>query len=312
METELVILREQMTSFLLLLGIGYLFAKTRLIQGSVIDAIPVLVMRYILPAMLLAKLPIAGTVDQLLRMGWVLLAIALMFAIHMLFAYLSGRLMQLQQPTMNVHLAVCALPNSAFVGYPLLFIIFPDDTALFMATYMLVDSIMLFGVAPVLLNPTANRCRNWHVLLSPTNICMVIALLMLLFGIKFPGSIQATLADTGDMSKSLGLFYIGADIGRRGIKHLLNRWQLYAMLPVKLILAPITIFWAIKILIPIETKYLMMIGVMSMLPSMITVCIQAKEYGSDPEYASGGLLITTIASMITMPTIMGLLTEWMK
>ena len=88
--------------------------------------------------------------------------------------------------------------------------------------------------------------------------------------------------------------------------------KLYAMLPVKLILAPITIFWAIKILIPIETKYLMMIGVMSMLPSMITVCIQAKEYGSDPEYASGGLLLTTIASMITMPTIMGLLTEWMK
>ena len=312
METELVILREQMTSFLLLLGIGYLFVKTHFIQSSVIDAIPILVMRYILPAMLLAKLPIAGTVDQLLRMGWVLLAIVLMFAIHMLFAYLSGKIMRLQQPTLNVHLAVCALPNSAFVGYPLLFIIFPDDAALFMAIYMLVDSIMLFGVAPVLMNPAANRHRNWHVLLSPTNMCMIIALLMLLFGIKFPGSIQATLADTGDMSKSLGLFYIGADIGRRGIKHLLNRWQLYAMLPVKLILAPITIFWAIKILIPIETKYLMMIGVMSMLPSMITVCIQAKEYGSDPEYASGGLLFTTIASMITMPAIMGLLTEWMK
>lgn len=301
-----------MVSFLTLLGIGYAFFRTRLVSETVVDAVPALVMRYVLPAMLLAKLPVAGTTDQLLHMGWVLLAIMLMFGVHMLLAFLSGKLMRLPQPTLNVHVAVCGLPNSAFVGYPLLFIMFPNDTALFMATYMLMDAVMLFGVAPVLLDSSGKGGkRNWKVLFSPTNVSMVIALGMLLLGLKFPTPIQTTLAEVGNMSKPLGLFYIGADIARLGAGKLLKRWQLYGMLPVKLVLAPVCIFWLVRALFSLDDKYTMMIGIMSMLPSMITVCIQAKEYGSDAEYASGGLLVTTLASLFTMPVVMGWMVNWM-
>lgn len=312
MEAELIVLQEQMISFITLLLIGFGMYRVGLINDAVVDAIPLLVMRCVLPAMLLAKLPVAGTLSQLLHMWPVLLAIILMFTIHMGAAFLSGKLMRLQTPTLNVHLAVCGLPNSAFVGYPLLFILFPDDTALFMATYMLMDAVMLFGVAPILLDPNGQGGkRDWKVLISPTNVSMLIALAMLLAGLRFPLPIQDTLAGIGDMSKSLGLIYIGAEIARRGGIRLLSRWQLYGMLPVKLILAPVCIFWCIRAFIPIDTKYMMMVGIMSMLPSMITVCIQAKEYDTDPEYAFGGLLLSTAASMITMPLVMSWMVSWM-
>lgn len=307
-----MILREQMVSFLTLLVIGYAFLKTHLINESVVDAIPPVILRYVLPAMLLAKLPVAGTPDKLLTMGWVLLAIVIMFGIHMLLSFLSGKLMRLKQPTFNVHLTVCGLPNSAFVGYPLLFIMFPDDTALFMATYMLADSVMLFGVAPILLNPAkGGKKQNWKVLISPTNVTMVVAMVMLVFQLRFPAPIESTLLEIGNMSKPLGLFYIGADIARRGAARLLKRWELYGMLPVKLILAPICIFFLVRQLLPIDDIYLMMVGIMAMLPSMVTICIQAKEYGSDAEYASGGLLLTTLASVITMPVLMKFMINWL-
>lgn len=304
MEAELAILREQMVSFLLLLAIGYLFSKLKLVSTQVIDAVPALIMNFVLPAMLLGKLPAAGTWDLLMHMGGVLAAVAVMFGIHMLFAYLSGKLLRLKQPTMNVHMVVCGLPNSAFVGYPLLFIMFPDDTALFMATYMLLDSVMLFGVAPVLLNPEHERgMERFKGLISMNNAALVIGLIMLALGLRFPAVVENTLTGIGDMSKPLGLFFIGADIARRGAAKLLRRWQLYAMLPVKLVLAPVCIFLILSHF-SLDSKYLMMIGVMSMLPSMITVCIQAEHYHSDAEYASGGLLVTTLASMLTMPVVM--------
>lgn len=180
MQAELAILREQMVSFLLLPAIGYCFCKTKLIDSRVVDAIPSLIMKFVLPAMLLGKLPAVGTWESLMHMGGVLAAIALMFGPHMLFAFLSGKLLRLKQPTMNVHLTVCGLPNSAFVGYPLLFIMFPDDTALFMATYMPMDSFMLFGVTPVLLNPDHEHgLKKFNVLISVSNVCLVIGIAML-------------------------------------------------------------------------------------------------------------------------------------
>lgn len=308
MESELLILREQMVSFMTLLVIGYIAMRTRLATDTMVDALPGLILRYVLPAMLLAKLPIAGTPKMLLTMGWVALAIGVMFAVHMLLAWLSGKLMCIKQPSFNVHLAVCGLPNSAFVGYPLLFIMFPDDTALFMTVYMLWDTVMLFVVAPVLLNPSKEgRKQDWKVLLSPANVSMAIAMGMLLLQIRLPASIQSTLAGIGDMSKPLGLFYIGAEIARCGAVKLLRRKELYGMLPFKLILAPACIFFLLRTLLPVDDMHLMMICIMSMLPSMITVCIQSKAYGTDYEYASGGLLLTTTVSMVTMP----LMIQWM-
>lgn len=308
MENELLSLREQMLSFMVLLAIGYAALRTKLVSESVVDAIPPLILRYVLPAMLLAKLPVAGTPEKLLTMGWVALAVGIMFGVHMLLAWVSGKIMRIKPPTFQVHLAVCGLPNSAFVGYPLLFIMFPADTALFMAVYMLWDTVMLFVVAPVLLNPVKEkRKQNWRILVSPANVAMVIAMAMLLMQIRFPASVQTTLTGIGDMSKPLGLFYIGAEIARCGAVRLLRRKELYGMLPFKLLLAPACIFHVIRQLLPVDDMHLLMIGIMSMLPSMITVCIQAKEYGTDYEYASGGLLLTTVASMITMPLMM----EWM-
>ena len=310
MEAELQILREQTTIFLILLLIGYVFYKIRLVNDTVVNSIPPLVLRLILPSMLLARLPLSGTRDEVLSMGWVLLGIIIMFGIHMLLAFLIGKIMRLKQPTMNVHLCVCALPNSAFVGYPLLFEIFPNET-LFMAPYMLVDAFMLFVIAPILLNPGKDGGFKLdpRVFLTPANFCLVIGVIMLMTGLKLPPVLQTTCSELGSMSKGLGLFFIGAQIGRLGILHLIKRWQLYVMCVVKLVIAPVIIFYVLRLIGPLDYRYMVMISIMSMLPSMLTICMQAQDYGTDPDYAFGGLLLTTVIGMITMPVILSWLVQ---
>jgi len=313
LEAERLVLRQQMASFLTLLVIGFIAYKIRLLSDSVVDALPALMMRVVLPAMLLGKLPAAGTVEQIMQLSWVFVAICVMFAIHMAFAFMSGKAMRMKGPSFDVHLTVCGLPNSAFVGYPLLFIMFPEDTALFMVPYMIADGVMLFGLAPVLLMPKgAEVKRDWkRILLAPTNIILPIGLAMLFFGIRFPQAVESTLIDIGNMSKGLGLIYIGANIARCGVLQLLKRWQLYFMVLVKMVLVPVCVFWALRFLLPLSDMYLTMVSIMAMLPSMVTICIQAREYDSDAEYAFGGLLVTTLASIVTMPLVMSWFVNWL-
>lgn len=45
------------------------------------------------------------------------------------------------------------------------------------------------------------------------------------------------------------------------------------------------------------------VTIFSMLPSMLIITILSKEYNAAPDYASGSILITTAASLVTMPLV---------
>jgi len=52
-----------------------------------------------------------------------------------------------------------------------------------------------------------------------------------------------------------------------------------------------------------------MITTFSMLPSMVVVCMLASQNGSDADYATAGLIVTTLCSMVTMPLVMKIIMQ---
>ena len=53
-----------------------------------------------------------------------------------------------------------------------------------------------------------------------------------------------------------------------------------------------------------------MITTLSMLPSMVVVCMLAAQNKSDDDYATAGLIVTTLCSMVTMPLVMRFVTQF--
>ena len=67
-------------------------------------------------------------------------------------------------------------------------------------------------------------------------------------------------------------------------------------------------FFILRAIGVLTAEELIMITTLSMLPSMVVVCMLAAQNKSDDEYATAGLIVTTLCSMVTMPLVIKFIT----
>ena len=232
-----------------------------------------------------------------------------MIGILLVIAFVSSKLMRMRPPTSYINMAVIGFPNTGFIGYPLLLAMFPETGALAVAVYVIVDQVTFWSIVPVLTKPQISLKEiSLRKLINPPFISLLIGLILISLNIHPSNVAWNTITDVGSTSKFFALIYIGADIGRKGFKSIVKRPKVFLTIPIKLIFAPVVVFFVLKALGVLTSEELLMITTLSMLPSMVVVCMLAAQNGSDDEYATAGLIVTTLCSMITMPIVMKFVT----
>ena len=141
----------------LLIGLGYLSVKTGLVKTEALQSLGNIVLYFAMPAVVITS--VGQTKFNELLEPWYLLVYALaslsVLGIALLinrFVYKSG-LSAAAIQGMGV-----SAPNSMFVGFPLLVLVFPDNTpttAFVMA--VLVENVVTLPLAMVLLEIAASR-----------------------------------------------------------------------------------------------------------------------------------------------------------
>ena len=63
------------------------------------------------------------------------------------------------------------------------------------------------------------------------------------------------------------------------------------------------IFYIILGLLPISAEIRMTMTLTSAMPVMSSVVMMANAYGTDGDYAMGGILVTTVCSIVTLPLV---------
>lgn len=303
MTNHIPVLINQILVFSSLLVIGFGAQKLGLMTKEVTDSISNFLVSIVLPAMVLTVSVSGGSREELFQMFPFLICSYLTILVLLLIGWFSGILLRLKEPTKGVHTAVVGFTNNGFIGYPLLLAMFPDTSPLAIAVFILVDTSTLWTIGQILTDPQKGKI-DLKKLINPVNASFLIGIVMVLLGIQPDNVFWDTLTEVGGISKYLAMIYIGAVIGSKSLKKLFHRPALFFLMPFKLILGPVCVFFLLKTIGIIDREHIMMLTILSMLPSMVIICILAKNNGSDEDYASGGLLVTTIASLFTMPMVM--------
>ena len=302
------IIFQQIIFFATVLLIGFAAAKGRFITSECVDQIQKFMMKITLPFLILTSVANGGTREELFEVWPFVFVMFFMFGISILIGFITGKMMRLRQPELGAHACSTSFVNSALVGFPIITAVFPDKSGLYIAAYLIVETIMTWTAGVAILSSAKGKAQiNFKKMITPSTIALAIGLLIIFSGFKPSGTAWEAMTGVGNVQKYIGLLYIGADIGRRGFKKLFEKPKVFLTIPVKLIIVPMAFFFILRAVSLVSDEMLLAGTIFAMLPSMLIITVLAQEYGAAPDYAVASLLATTVGCLFTMPAVFSFL-----
>jgi len=217
--------------------------------------------------------------------------------------------------------------NCAFLGYPVLKVVFGDELGIFYgAFYTMFFNIFIWTYGVVLITRKDKepvgaddpvRPLNKHklpvakIFLNAGMISSVIGIIIFVFGIKLPGILYDSTKLVGDMTFPLSMIIIGSLISNIKLKDMFLSLRNYYYIFIKLIFMPLltaTICYILKL----PTLLIYMGTVMTALPSAANVAIFAETYGADSKAGAINVGLSTLLSIGTIPLAMYFLSNVLK
>jgi malate permease and related proteins len=284
-----------------LFGVGWLIRRLGYAEPTDFDKLSRIVLDFFFPALIFSSL--VRDLD-LSRLGefWALplLGIGMMALGAGCGWFLKRGLEHRDADTEKSFLHICAINNYGFLP---IFIIENCRPGAMLALFFLfhLGSTVGFWTIGVL---TLRTGGDWRAtvrrLLTPSLITIPVALTAVFFGARtwLPGWILQVIQKTGALSVPLMIITIGATV--RGAFHR-AWWRDIAYLSVIRIAVLPALLISLLTLLPLTADVRFICVIVALMPAAATAAVMTRIYGGNSDYAAAVTLVTTLASMATVP-----------
>lgn len=247
--------------------------------------------------------------------GELLAALGIGFILYpalILMAILLTKLLRVPKDQTNMYRFMLAFSNYSFLGYPILEATLGSD-AIFLAAllhfpcHMLIYSYGMNGIRADKADDSEKKVKfSPRLLLHPGTIMSTIAVIIFLAGWSFPALINDTVAMIGGLTSPLSMIVIGSTLAEFSIRECGKDGRIYLMAICRLFLLPVLFFYLFRLFG--SNDYLSMIALITIgMPSASMSVMFANTFGVNQKTAAHGVLITTAASVVTIPILVTLL-----
>lgn len=289
-----------------LIGLGWLAARTRFFpeQGAV--WLTKFVFFFALSAMLFrfaATLDLAALFDLRFVLAY-LIGSTLVWIIGLAVALWRG----LSVPEAAMEAQCCMSGNTGFLGVPMLVVLLGERAAGPVLMVLTIDMLVFSTLITLIIH--ASRSGGLHfaslipvlrgIVGNPMILSMVAGLLWAQFHLPMPGPLDEFLTLLGAAATPGALFAIGASLaGRRAARLAASAWLSTA----KLVLHPAAVGIA-ALLLAVQPFSAGVMVAAAALPVAGNVYILAQYFGVAQQRVSTAILISTAASIVTVPLVM--------
>lgn len=300
------IVLNQMAFLFLLIAIGYVLAKLKLVPEGTEGILSKLESYVFIPALVMGTFMNNFTVDRLSSAKTVLIGSIIVLAAVIPLSVLITHLVSKDRYIRHIYLYGLTFSNFSFMGNAIVSAIFPDiflEYLLF--TMVLWIAIYVWGIPSLLLGTTdqkhgiKSRLKNF---VNPMIIAMFIGMIIGLLGVKLPSFASNLVVSLGDCMSPVAMLLTGITLARKSIKSLLKIKSVYVITFVRLIAYPLLFIGVTKFINLPETLVICILSSLAMPLGLNTIVIPAA-YGKDTTTASSMALISHLLSCITIPLI---------
>ncbi len=292
--------------FFAIIGLGYWAGRSRFFTEEATAYLTKFVFFFALSAMLFrfaATLPFAEIFSGRLVLGY-LIGTAGVYALATLVAYLRG----LDIPTAAVEAQCAAIGNVGFLGLPMLALLFTEAAIGPVMLVLTVDLVVFSSLIVILINGGRDgrltfgtiRLIGLGLLKNPMVVSISAGLIWSAMKIPVPVPLNDFLTILGGAATPGALFAIGASLAGKSAERVqIAGWLSFCKLVVHPTFVAIALIW----LIPVGTFPASVAISAAALPVAGNVYMLAAHYGVAPHRASAAILLSTIASIMTLPLV---------
>ena len=301
-----------------LIGIGYAAVRAGLFAPADMKVLGKYVLNIALPALLFNTVA-TRDLAEILNLGYLLaFAAGGLLTIGVTWIWFTWQGTGPARRAIAVMGSTC--PNSGFVGYPVMLLVFPDLAGIVLALNMVVENFLLIPLCLMLLEASRDRQGKsllriagriiLGVLKRPMVIGLLLGLLVMLLDLPMPQMVTRLMEVLAASSSALALFVIGGSLV--GLPMIGQRALAAQIVAGKLLLSPALTALVLLVLsligLPLLSGDMAVAVILSTAMPMFGIyTLLAQDYGHEG-IASIALLGATAGAFVTLSLLLAILT----
>ena len=295
-----IITMQQVIILFIMIFAGFACAKAGIVQRQAKQAFSDLLVGLVVPCMIISSYltPFDPQTLHNLFLAYGLSAILLTTGMAVAFIC-TTRTSQRERPTIRF---ACIYSNSAYMGFPLISVLFGNEGLLYASAFVTVFNILLWtqGVLMLKGGHTDFLQAVRSIATTPVLLAVAAGLILYLGQIPVPELIQSPLAMIGDMNTPLSMFITGMMIAESDLKLLPSRKGLGTVLLIRLAVIPAVCFLLYRLL-QVSGITAQVVLLLEACPCAAITSVFALQFGHDEQLAAGTVVASTLFSIVTLP-----------
>ncbi len=293
----------------LMIAVGVLCHRRNILGDNAPQLLSRLTLRVALPGLVVSNLLTQYDRRMLLdNAAYLLIPILVMGGMYLLSRPLSAWL-KIPERRRGVFRCLFTFGNTVFVGLPVCRAMFGEEAVPIALLYYLVNTVFWWSVGAQAVTRDSGVPRDGvlkRLVSSPPLVACIISLLLVMLGVTLPEVVMRTASYLGAMVTPLSMLFLGyvlSDMAKKGIK-----WEkgYGVMLASRLVIGP-AVCLLLCTLLSTPMEVLQVFFIQSGMPAQTQTSLWAKEAGADAEYAAGGIALSTLAGLVGIPLMAGVL-----
>lgn len=305
---------QQMIIILLLISTGMFLYHRKMLSEDTSRQLSGLIVNVTNPAVLICSAFDDAPKASLQELGLGLCVFLLAYGVLILFAYLIPLVLRVPQHARYSYRMLTIFGNVGFIGIPLASAVLGSESLIYVSINNLIFNVLIYTYGLAVLkkaareqNPGADGVLSekeslTHKLVNAGTISAVLTIVLYLGNFPVPAIISSTLSYAGRATTLLSMLVLGVSVAQMTPKDIFSHPKLYAFTLIRQILLPIGFILLLRLFVKhpliLSTTALMMAVPAANMPLMLS-----KQYHVDESTISQGIILTTIASLVTIPIV---------
>jgi predicted permease len=294
----------QMSILFLIIVIGYLAAKLKILDNIACQRFSKFVIHLTAPALIISSVTgeyVMGNIKDMLT----ILSVAFgFFIIAPVISIPLVKLLKVPKEDENLYRFMLIFFNIVFMGFPVVGSLYGEGAIFYASIFNFPNTLFLYSLGIHLVKSNKNPTSIFEVkkLMNPGLFSIVLAMVIFTFSIKLPVFLADTLKMVGGITTPLSLLVIGASLAAMPVKEVFTEKKLYPITILTLIVIPLSVLLLLRLFIFNKT----VLGVTVILTGMPVASIAVmfcNEYQGNTELAAKAIFFTTIFSIVSIPLL---------